>query len=334
MRVLVTGGAGYIGSHVVKHLIEAKTYEVTILDNLITGFKSTVDKLQKLDDTVRFIEQDLSDWDAVTDIINKGKYDAVIHFAASLVVPESVTEPLKYYLNNTANTANLVKCCIAGGVNKFIFSSTAAVYGEPEAGLAACIDESAPLSPINPYGRSKMFSEYVLRDSASANPDFKFVILRYFNVAGSDKDGLIGLSTLNATHLIKIAVETALGKREKMYIFGDDYETPDGTCVRDYIHVDDLASAHVSSLEYLIQGGDSDIFNCGYGRGFSVNEVIDIMREVSGVTIAAEVSERRPGDPSVVVSDNSKITSTIDWKPKYDDLKYICKTALEWEKKL
>ena len=326
MNILVTGGAGYIGSHVVKQLGEQTDHKITVLDNLVSGFRESV----LYGD---FIEADLSDFAAIEKIIKEGNYDAVIHFAASLVVPESVEKPLKYYLNNTANTANLIKQCIDYGVKKFIFSSTAAVYGEPSPDQVP-VTEETQTAPINPYGSSKLMSETVLKDTAFAYDDFNYIALRYFNVAGASVDGKIGQSTKNATLLIKVAAETALGKRDKMYIFGDDYPTEDGTCIRDYIHVEDLAAAHIKALEYLEQKQKSGVFNCGYGHGFSVKEVIETMKKVSGVDFPVEMKERRAGDPAILISDNSKIRNEMGWNPKYDDLELICKTGLEWEKKI
>ena len=340
MHILVTGGAGYIGSHVVKLLLENSDHQITILDNLVTGFQDTVDTLMVIAKengiSLNFIKEDLSNFDQISNIMKENQFDAIIHFAASLVVPESVENPLKYYLNNTVNTTNLIKCATENGVKKFIFSSTAAVYGEPDpavVNLDTGLKESDPTNPINPYGMSKLMSERVLKDTAFAYDDFKYAALRYFNVAGSDPDGRIGQSTKNATLLIKVAGETAIGKREKMYIFGDDYPTYDGTGIRDYIHVVDLAQAHIEALDYL-EDNQSDVFNVGYSRGFSVKEVIDTMKKVSGVDFTVELRERRPGDPAILISDNAKIKKAMNWKPKYDDLEVICQTTLEWEKKI
>ncbi len=326
MNILITGGAGYIGSHVVKQLGEKTDYNLTVLDNLVTGFKSAV----LYGD---FIKSDLSNFDEIEGIFKARKFDAVIHFAASLIVPESVKDPLKYYLNNTANTANLIKMCVKYGVNNFVFSSTAAVYGEPDISKMP-ITENSLLSPINPYGMSKLMSETILRDASKAYKDFNYIALRYFNVAGAALDGKIGQSTKDATHLIKVAAETALGKRDKIYIFGDDYPTFDGTCIRDYIHVEDLADAHLKALNFLHENKKSDIFNCGYGHGFSVKEVVNTMKEVSGVDFKVEITKRREGDPAVLIAGNKKIKEKLNWTPKYDDLKLICKSALEWEKKI
>ncbi len=326
MNILINGGAGYIGSHVLKQLGEEGKHNLTVIDNLVTGFEDAITYGE-------FINADLSNYDAIDKIFEEKKFDAVIHFAASLVVPESVSDPLKYYMNNTANTANVIRLCIKHNVNKFIFSSTAATYGEPDADQIP-VKETTPTAPINPYGSSKLMSETVLKDTAAAFKDFNYIALRYFNVAGASIDGKIGQSTLNATHLIKVAAETALGKREKMFVFGDDYNTPDGTCIRDYIHVEDLASAHLKALEYLEEHNESNIFNCGYGHGFSVKEVLDTMRKVSGVDFVADMRERRAGDPAILISNNSKIRSIMKWEPKHDDLELICKTALEWERKI
>jgi len=306
MNILVTGGAGYIGSHVVKLLLENSEYDVTVIDNLVTGFKSTIDTLKEIRE-FNFIKADLNNWDEVESIFKAKKFDVIIHFAASLIVPERVENPLKYYLNNTANTTNLVKLANNYGVKKFIFSSTAATYGEPKLELKMengewrieGIDENFPTNPINPYGQSKLFSEKIIIDTAKANPDFKYVIFRYFNVAGASPDLTIGQKTKDATHLIKVASECAVGKRDKMYIFGDDYLIPDGTCIRDYIHVMDLADAHIKAIDYLDKE-KSDIFNVGYNKGASVKEVIDTMKKVSGVDFKVEIAPRRPGDPAIL----------------------------------
>jgi len=325
MKILITGGAGYIGSHVVKQLGDYTNHEIVILDNLVTGFRESV--LYG-----RFVEADLSDWGFVADFLKKEKFDAIIHFAASLIVPESVVNPLKYYLNNTANTANLIKCATDSGVKKFVFSSTAATYGEPDKKYIP-INEECPTAPINPYGMSKLMSENILKDAAKAYKNFKYVILRYFNVAGADVGGRIGQSTKDATHLIKVAAEAAAGKRDKIFVFGTDYDTPDGSCIRDYIHVDDLAYAHLLALDYL-DDNDSDIFNCGYSNGYSVLEVLNTMKKVTGVNFKIEVTGRRAGDPAELVADNKKIVNKLKFSPKYNNLELICKTAYEWEKRL
>ncbi len=324
MKVLVTGGAGYIGSHIVKQLGEQGGCDITVLDNLSTGFEDSV--LYG-----RLVKADLKDFVFVEKFLDDEKFDAIIHFAASIVVPESVENPLKYYMNNTVNTTNLINSAIKSGVKHFIFSSTAAVYGEPVEGV---VTEQSELLPINPYGWSKLISEQVLRDTAAAHDKFRFVILRYFNVARASMDGRIGQRFPNATHLIKVSSESACGKRAKMSIFGEDYPTKDGSCVRDYIHIEDLASAHLAALAYLDDGGKSDVFNCGYGNGYSVKEVIGTVKKVSGIDFAVEVAGRRAGDPALLVSDNAKILKTLPWKPKYDNLELICKSAYEWEKRI
>ncbi len=346
LHILVTGGAGYIGSHVVKQLVENTEHDITIIDNLSTGHKQTIAILKEMAsgevNKIDFIQADLADFAKIESIFKAQKCDAVIHFAASIVVPESVENPLKYYMNNTVNTTNIIKLCNDYNVGKMIFSSTAAVYGEPDSENIP-VKESCPLHPINPYGWSKRMSEQVIQDSAAANNAFKYVIFRYFNVAGADVQNRIGQSFPNATHLIKVAAQTATGQREKMAIFGEDYETPDGTCIRDYIHVDDLAFAHVMALEYLAEN-ESDIFNVGYGQGYSVKEVISTMKEVSGVDFQVDQEAKRAGDPALLISDNSKIlkaweslenSALKERQPKlfqYDNLELICKTALDWEK--
>jgi UDP-glucose 4-epimerase len=338
MSILVTGGAGYIGSHVTKQLL-LDNQDVVVLDNLSTGSQRTLDTLRKIKD-FHFENIDLNDFGKVKEVFDKHEIDTIIHFAASIVVPESVENPLKYYMNNTVNTTNLIKCAVDAKVKKFIFSSTAAVYGEPKDIPSSGVDENYETAPINPYGMSKLMSERVIQDTAAAHSGFKYVIFRYFNVSGADifYDGdklapRIGQSFPNATHLIKIASECALGKRERMYIFGDDYDTPDGTGVRDYIHIDDLADAHIKAISYLDEH-ESDIFNAGYSKGFSVKEVVDTMREVTGKEIVAIDSPRRAGDPGKLISNSTKIREKMKWKPKYDDLGLICQSAYAWEKKL
>ena len=320
--ILVTGGAGYIGSHVVK-LLGARGEKLTILDNLSTGFREAALFGE-------FVEGDTGDAGLVAKLLNQHDIESVIHFAAHTIVPESVENPLKYYGNNTCNTRNLLQCCQQAGVSHFIFSSTAAAYGIPQD--TAC-SEDTPTAPINPYGTSKLMSEMMLRDLSAASP-LRHVILRYFNVAGSDPEGRIGQSTRNATLLIKVAAEVAVGKREKLLVFGDDYPTPDGTGVRDYIHVSDLADAHIQALDYLRKGGESTLLNCGYGHGFSVREVIDAVNRVNGSPIKIEQHPRRAGDPPALVAAVDKIHRTLDWTPKYDDLEFIVKTSLDWERKL
>jgi UDP-glucose 4-epimerase len=320
--ILVTGGAGYIGSHVVKQLgIQGE--RLVVLDNLSTGFADAV----LFGD---FVEGDTGDSALVRKLISDYDVDSVIHFAAHTIVPESVAEPLKYYGNNTCKTRNLLECCREAGVRHFIFSSTAAVYGIPAGSYAS---EEAPTAPINPYGTSKLMSEMMLRDLSLAT-DLRHIVLRYFNVAGSDPDGQIGQSTRNATLLIKVAAEVATGKREKLLIFGTDYPTPDGTGIRDYIHVSDLADAHVQALHYLRSGGASATLNCGYGHGYSVREVIDQVNRVNGTPIATEEHPRRAGDPPELVAAVDKIHSTLDWTPRCDDLELIVRTSLDWERKL
>ena len=329
MALLITGGAGYIGSHVLKLVLEQSTKDVLVIDNFSTGTLERLEILQKIH-PFDVVEMDLADTPRLEEVLKSFKIHEVIHFAASIVVPESVKNPLKYYSNNTANTIGLVRACIKNGVEKFIFSSTAAVYGEPE---SVPVDEQTPTNPINPYGMSKLMSESVIRDASLAHPKFKHVILRYFNVAGASMDGTIGQSFPNATHLIKVAAEVVAKKRKKIAIFGDDYETPDGTCVRDYIHVEDLADAHLKSLQYLKQN-QSDTFNVGYGRGFSVKEVLGAMDRISCIQIPRELAPRRIGDPAILVANVDKIKKAMPWKPRFEDLNKICASALEWERKI
>lgn len=331
----VTGGAGYIGSHVAKQLIDAG-HNVVIIDNLSTGFKKTIDTLEQYairnQVNLTFHQVDLSDSASVRGVFDTHQFDGILHFAAHLIVPESVEQPLKYYLNNTMNTARLVELCIEYHVPKFIFSSTAAVYGEPPAEDVP-VKETSLTRPINPYGWSKLFSEQIIQDAGRANPSFKYVILRYFNVAGADPQGLIGQSTQNATHLIKVSAEAATGKRNTVKIFGDDYPTEDGTGVRDYIHVSDLSSAHIAALTYL-DAHSSDIFNCGYGVGYSVLQIVQTMKQVSDVDFTTEINTRRLGDPAILISDNQKIKTKMNWTPQYQNIEFICKTAFVWEQNL
>ncbi|HEC15140.1 MAG TPA: UDP-glucose 4-epimerase GalE [Sedimenticola sp.] len=320
--VLVTGGAGYIGSHTLRQLGEAGERLVT-LDNLSTGFRDAV----LFGD---FIEGDTSDQELVGRILRDYDIEAVLHFAAHTIVPESVSNPLKYYGNNTCATRRLLACCQEAGVRHFIFSSTAAVYGIPEGGKAW---EDSPTAPINPYGSSKLMSEWMLRDLSAAT-DLGHVILRYFNVAGSDPQGRIGQSTREATLLTKVACEAAVGKRESVAIFGTDYPTPDGTGVRDYIHVEDLAAAHLRALDYLRAGGASTTLNCGYGHGYSVREVLDAVERANGKPLNIIEQGRRPGDPPQLIAGAGRIRRELGWEPRYDDLDTIVQTSLAWERRL
>lgn len=329
MNILITGGAGYIGSHVLKALLEKNSDKITVIDNFYSGSRDALVALESVG-KFEFIKCDLADTDLLEEIFSTHKFDAIIHFAAYIEVFESMQNPLKYYLNNTANTANLINLALKFGVKKFIFSSTAATYGEPENGVVC---ENSPQNPINPYGNSKLMSEQILKDAAAANSDFKFGILRYFNVAGASLDGLIGQNYPNATHLIKVATQTITGKRANMSIFGRDYDTKDGTCIRDYIHIEDLADAHLAVLDYL-DDNDSDIFNVGYGHGFSVLEVINMAKKISGVGFEVMDAPRRLGDPAILIADSSKLRDLTSWKPKKDSLETIISSALEWEKKI
>ncbi len=323
MTLLVTGGAGYIGSHTTYQLIEAG-HRVIVLDNLSTGFRTAVAA------GARLVEGDVGDMSMLTRLFDgrDEKIDAVLHFAALTEVAESVEKPLKYYQNNVVNSIALIEAAVKGGVKNFVFSSTAAVYGEPPGSQPML--ETTPLAPINPYGAGKAMVERILTD-AEKGTGLRSVILRYFNAAGARPDGQIGQSTPRATHLIKVACEAAVGRREKLTIFGDNYPTPDGTCMRDYIHVDDLASAHLLALEYLGAGGKSEIFNVGNSRQHSVLEVLSAVEKVSGKSIRSERGPRRPGDPSSIAASNEKIRRLLGWRAKNEDLEFICKTAYAWE---
>ncbi|MFS4461119.1 UDP-glucose 4-epimerase GalE [Bdellovibrio sp. HCB2-146] len=324
MKILVTGGAGYIGSHTTNQLFCAG-HEVVVFDNLSTGFRDAIRP------GVKFVQGDVRDIDLLEKTITENAIQAVVHFAAKLIVSESVGMPIEYYENNTIGVISLMSACRRTGVNNVVFSSTAAVYGDVrQQGL---ISESQPNNPINPYGRSKLMSEAILRDCEAAY-GIRTVVLRYFNVAGASADGLNGQRTKNATHLVKIASEAAVGKRRKMNIFGTDYPTADGTCVRDYIHVEDLADVHVLALDYLSKGNKGVTINCGYGHGYSVREVIDVMKKVTGVDFVVEEATRRVGDPASLVASSEKASSVLGWKPQYDSLELICKSAADWEKRM
>jgi len=323
MTVLVTGGAGYIGSHMVHELADAGE-RVVVLDNLSTGFDWAVAKC------VPLIVGETGDQALVARLIREHNVDAVIHFAASIVVPDSVRDPLGYYRNNTMNSRALIECAVNGGVRHFIFSSTAAVYGNP---AEIPVKEDSATLPISPYGWSKLMTEIMLRDAGSAY-GLRHVILRYFNVAGADPQRRTGQSTKAATHLIKVAVETVLGLRPKLNVFGDDYPTPDGTCIRDYIHVSDLVRAHADALRYLRSGAPSLTLNCGYGHGFSVLEVIDAVKRVSGIDFKVDMAPRRAGDPARIVAHSERVRSELGWRPRYDDLPAIVRDALAWEREL
>jgi UDP-glucose 4-epimerase len=323
MTVLVTGGAGYIGSHMVLELLDAGERAV-VLDNLSTGHDWAVAP------GVPLVVGDSGDQELVARIIRQYEIDAIIHFAASIVVPDSVRDPLGYYRNNTVNSRALIECATRHGVRHFIFSSTAAVYGNP---TEIPVTENAATAPISPYGSSKLMSEVMLRDAGRAY-GLNHVILRYFNVAGADPRGRAGQSSRQATHLIKVAVETARGLRDKLDVFGSDYPTPDGSCVRDYIHVSDLARAHADALRHLRSGGPSLTLNCGYGRGFSVFEVVDAVKRVSGVDFKVEIAPRRDGDPARIVADPQRVRAALGFAPRFDDLSTIVAHALAWEREL
>jgi len=321
-KLLVTGGAGYIGSHVVKALTDQHE-EVVVFDNLSTGFAWSVEQ-------AHLVVGDLGDRQGLEALFERHRFDAVLHFAANIWVGESMRDPAKYYRNNVTNALNLFDLASRHQVPHVIFSSTAAVYGEPDIEL---LDESLPSAPINPYGASKMMAERLLKDIAEAT-DMTFAILRYFNVAGAHAGGRIGEATPHNSHLVKIACETAIGLRQAMAINGTDYPTADGTCIRDYIHVDDLAAAHVAALHHLRRGNASITCNCGYGHGQSVRDVIDMVKDVSGADFDVKEGPRRPGDPPKLVADNAKIRSLLDWQPRHDDLRFIVETAWQWEQTL
>jgi UDP-glucose 4-epimerase len=320
MKILITGGAGYIGSHVVKALGE-QGHELVTYDNLSTGNAWAV--LHG-----KLVVADLSDETTLRNVMRDFRPEAIMHFAASILVPESVKNPLKYYRNNTANTITLLDAARENTINNFIFSSTAAVYGNPG---RIPVDERAPVAPINPYGASKAMIETILNDVSSADSGFRYVALRYFNVAGADPQNRIGQAYKETTHLITRALKTAKGDFEQLQIFGTNYQTPDGTCMRDYIHVDDLAAAHVLCLDYLADGGKSDVMNCGYGHGSSVKEVVNMAKKVTNRDFTVVETERRPGDPPALVADSSKLKEKLRWTPRHDDLEYIIRTAWSWE---
>ena len=324
LKVLVTGGAGYIGSHAVLALKDAG-HRPVVIDNLVTGFRWAIP------DDVPFVEGNIANEELVAATLQDHGIDAIMHFAGSIIVPESVENPLKYYRNNTAASRSLIDSAVQAGVKHFIFSSTAATYGIPE---SSPVREDMPKLPINPYGMSKLMTEYMLRDVAAAH-NFNYCALRYFNVAGADPQGRTGQSTAGATHLIKVAVEAALGKRDSVAVFGTDYATPDGTGVRDYIHVSDLAAAHVIALEALVADpATSHTLNCGYGHGYSVMQVLDAADRVTNLTIDRKIEGRRAGDPDELISDNREIKARLGWQPQHDNLDTIVSHALQWERKL
>jgi UDP-glucose 4-epimerase len=322
MAILVTGGAGYIGSHMTYGLRD-RAEQVVVIDDLTTGIRGLVSP------EAHFVKGTIGEPGVAEAVLAGHDIEAVIHFAGSIVVPESVSDPAKYYRNNTAASSALIEACIRKGVRNFIFSSTAAVYGVPPVPM---VTEDLTPAPINPYGRSKLMTEWVLADIARAH-DFRYVALRYFNVAGADPKGRTGQSTPNATHLIKRACQAALGRVPCLDIFGQDYSTPDGTGVRDYIHVSDLVSAHLLALDHLRRGGESSIFNVGYGKGFSVREVVAATESVTGRKVPTRLGPRRPGDPAMLVADSSRLKQRLKWQPQHDDLREIIHTAFDWEQR-
>jgi UDP-glucose 4-epimerase len=319
---LVTGGAGYIGSHAVLALLDAG-WEVAVIDDLSAGHRWAVPQ------RAAFVKGDIGDAETIDEVLSRYRPDVILHFAGSILVAESLTDPLKYYRNNTSASRTLIEAAVRHNIGGFLFSSTAAVYGVPE---QVPIHESAPTIPINPYGTSKLCTEFVLRDIAAVTP-MRYIALRYFNVAGADPACRAGETRHISTHLVKIACEAAVGKRDHIGIYGDDYPTADGTCIRDYIHVSDLADAHVVAVQHLARGGADGIFNCGYGHGFSVREVIQAVQQVAG-PLDVRVAPRRPGDPPALVADASSLRAKLGWRPKHDDLRFIIKTALAWERRL
>ncbi|XGC79512.1 UDP-glucose 4-epimerase GalE [Bdellovibrio bacteriovorus] len=324
MRTLVTGAAGYIGSHATNALLKSG-YDVVSYDNLSTGFRSAIP------DQVNFIEGDIRDTAKLTKALEDNRIEAVIHFAAKLKVPESITKPLDYYDNNISGTISLIQACRAANVDKVIFSSTAAVYGTSN-GDKGVVNEGSIISPINPYGSSKLMAEKILSDAEPAH-GIRSVVLRYFNVAGAALDGRNGQRTADASHLIKVASEAAVGKRSFVQVFGTDYATKDGSAVRDYIHVEDLIDAHILALDYLRNGGESQVMNCGYGKGYTVLEVLETMKRISGASFSITHQNRRAGDAPHLVADSTKIRNLLGWTPKRDDLELICRTSFEWERK-
>ena len=323
MTILVTGGAGYIGSHMVLALTDAQE-DVVVLDNLSTGYWWSVSPKAKL------VEGDIGDEALLSRLMADHNFDAVVHFAGSIVVPDSMRDPLGYYLNNTVKSRMLMACAVKAGIPRFIFSSTAAVYGNP---LTQPVFEDAAPAPISPYGASKLMTEWMLKDAHAAH-DLQYIALRYFNVAGADPQGRAGQSTPRATHLIKVACQTALGQRGELEVFGADYDTPDGTCLRDYVHVSDLIAAHADALAHLRKGGASGIFNCGYGKGYSVLDVIKAVERVNGATLPVKYAGRREGDPAAIVAGAERVRSVLGWQPKHENLDFIVESALNWERKL
>ena len=341
MKILITGGAGYIGSHTAKQLLETTNYRITILDNLSTGNIEAINTLKSIRE-FDFLNLDLKKFDKVKEVLEQNRFDVIIHFEAYSIVSESMQDPFKYYFNNTVNTTNLIKCAVETNVKKFIFSSTAAVYGDIQQNSK--IKEDFPTNPINPYGMSKLMSEKILQDtnkiSSKEQTDFKYVIFRYFNVAGADmfyKENIllprIGEKHEPETHLIPLVAKTALGKREVLNIYGDNFDTYDGTCIRDYIHVEDLANAHIEAISYL-EKNDSDIFNLGYAKGYSVKEIVNSIKNITNINFKTQIVGRREGDPAFLVADNNKILDKMKWKPKFNNLELICKSSFEWEKNL